>query len=75
MITMKTIMVSDETYKKLSTIKGKKSFTVLLAELVDRLKQTNKSDIMKFAGIMSKEDADESLRRISEIRKGAKARI
>jgi predicted CopG family antitoxin len=51
---MKTIMISDETYRKLASIKGKKSFTNLLSEMVDRLKQTNKSEILKFAGIMEK---------------------
>ncbi|MDE1768689.1 MAG: antitoxin VapB family protein [Candidatus Micrarchaeota archaeon] len=56
---MKTIMISDETYEKLSSIKGKKSFTILLSELVESLKQKKSYDIMKFAGTMSKSEANE----------------
>jgi predicted CopG family antitoxin len=72
---MKTIMISDETYRKLASIKGKKSFTNLLSEMVDRLKQTNKSEILKFAGIMNGKEADELQRLVAGIRKRAKARL
>jgi len=71
---MKTIMVSDEAYRKLASIKDGKSFTDTISELVDRLKQTNTKEIMKFAGIMSKEEADDLQKIVAEIRKRAKAR-
>ena len=70
---MKTIMISDDAYEKLSSIKGKKSFTVLLSELADRMKQKKSDDIMKFAGIMSKEEADEVEKIAKRIRQNAKA--
>jgi predicted CopG family antitoxin len=72
---MKTIMISDEAYRKLASIKGIKSFTDLLSEMVDRLKQTNKGAILKFAGIMNEKDADELQRFVAGIRKRAKARL
>ena len=72
---MKTIMISDETYDKLALIKGKKSFTELLSEMADKLRQTNKQELMKFAGIMSEDDAEELRKTIIQIRKRAKARI
>jgi len=49
---MKTIMISDEVYRKLAVLKGKRSFTELLSELVDKIKQTNKEGILDFAGII-----------------------
>jgi predicted CopG family antitoxin len=72
---MKTIMISDETYRKLSSIKGEKSFTELLSELVDRLKQTNIKNIMDFAGIINDEEAEALQKTVNKIRKRAKARI
>jgi predicted CopG family antitoxin len=72
---MKTIMVSDETYSKLASIKGKKSFTELLSELVDRVKQTNKQELMKFAGILSKEEAADLRKTVSKVRADFEARV
>jgi predicted CopG family antitoxin len=72
---MKTIMVSDETYGKLASIKGKKSFTELLSELVDRLKQTNKQELMKFAGILNKAEADDLRKTVAKVREDFEARL
>ncbi len=72
---MKTIMISDEAYRKLASIKGKKSFTELVSELVDRLKQANIGDVMKFAGIISKDEADDLQKTLAKIRKNFRARI
>ena len=43
------ISVSDEVYKKLSKIKGKRSFTEVIK---DAIGMEEKSDIMKFFGIL-----------------------
>jgi predicted CopG family antitoxin len=72
---MKTIMLSDEAYKKLASIKGDKSFTELVIVLVDRLKQTNTKEIMKFAGIMNDKEAEKLQKIVKNIRKRARARI
>lgn len=71
---MKTIMVSDEAYEKLAAIKGKKSFTELVSELVEKTKGTKFGDIEMFFGIMSEKDAEERRRFIARYRKNFKAR-
>ncbi|MCL4382134.1 antitoxin VapB family protein [Candidatus Marsarchaeota archaeon] len=75
MINVKTIMISDETYRKLAAIKDKKSFTILLSEMVDKLKQNNKDKILKFAGIIDIKDAEELQNFVVKIRKRAGSRI
>ena len=72
---MKTIMISDDTYEKLSSIKGRRSFTVLLSDLVDSLKQKKNENIMKFAGIMNGPEAKEVEKIAKGIRQNAKSRI
>lgn len=68
-------MISDETYKKLASIKGGKSFTELLSELVDRLKQTNTKEMMKFAGIINDREAEKLQKAVNNIRRRAKVRL
>jgi predicted CopG family antitoxin len=68
-------MISDETYRKLAAIKDKKSFTILLSEMVDKLKQNNKDKILKFAGIIDIKDAEELQNFVVKIRKRAGSRI
>lgn len=75
MINMKTIMISDETYRKLAAIKGNRSFTQLLSDIVDSIKQKKNDDIMKFAGIMSEEEADEVRKIAKDVRKNARGRL
>jgi predicted CopG family antitoxin len=72
---MKTIMISDDAYKKLSSVKDGKSFTEVVSELVDTLKQVNTKGIMEFAGIMSEKEADELEKITTKIRKNARVRI
>lgn len=71
---MRTIMISDQAYEKLASMKGDKSFTELLTELAERVRQTSKSSILKFAGIMDKDEAEELQGEIKEIRKRFGAR-
>lgn len=72
---MKTIMISDDAYQKLAAIKGKKSFTDLISEIVDAVKQKKKDDIMKFAGIINDEEAKEMEQIVRQVRGRARARI
>jgi predicted CopG family antitoxin len=71
---MKSIMVSDQTYEKLASIKAGKSFTELLSELVDSLKKTRVRDILKFAGIMDASEAKVLNAEVAKIRNGFGAR-
>ena len=70
---MKTIMISDEAYMKLVAIKGSKSFTELISEIVDAVKSKRNANIMKFAGILSKKEAEEAKRIARDIRRMAGA--
>lgn len=47
------ISVSDELYKELSKLKGKKSFSELIKEVMG-IKKSNE-EFMKFAGILKKD--------------------
>jgi predicted CopG family antitoxin len=44
----KLINVSDEIYKKLSSMKGDESFSIVINKLLE--KRSNKEEILKFAG-------------------------
>ncbi len=72
---MKSIMVTDQTYEKLSAIKADKSFTELLSELVDSLKKTRVNDLLKFAGRLNESEAKTLNAEVTKIRKGFGARI
>ena len=74
-INMRTIMISDQAYEALARIKGKKSFTELLLSLVERLKQNDTNTIMRFAGILNDDEAEELKDIVTKIRARAKARI
>ncbi len=72
---VKVISLSNEAYGRLKALKGEKSFSEVVVELVEENK-TKKKNIMDFFGIWS-EDADEweaIKRRIYEDRKKAKLR-
>ncbi|MDE1868664.1 MAG: antitoxin VapB family protein [Candidatus Micrarchaeota archaeon] len=71
---MKTIMISDEAYKKLKTLKGNRSFTELLSDMADSVKPKF-VDISKYAGIMSKEEAKSRERLLEKIRKSTKVTV
>lgn len=72
---MKTIMISDEAYRKLASIKGKRSFTGLVLDVVEGIKQKKRDDIMRFAGIMSNAEAATIERIAMKVRLRAKARV
>ncbi len=47
---MKTITISDEVYAKLSLLKGKKSFSELINELIERNVDRRIEKILELAG-------------------------
>ncbi len=71
---MKTVMLSDEAYKKLASIKGSKSFTELVSELVDKVKGVKLADIDKFFGIISSDEAQSLQMNAAKIRRRFKVR-
>lgn len=74
MITMKTIMLSDEAYKKLASIKDGRSFTELISELVDEVKHTKLANIEEFFGIISEQEAKSLYKITKQVRSRAKRR-
>ncbi|MFP3233016.1 MAG: antitoxin VapB family protein [Sulfolobaceae archaeon] len=65
---MKTIMIRDEVYKKLVEIKGDKSFSDVIEELIEESLSLRKKRLERYFGILSKEDAEESMKKIKEMR-------
>ena len=66
---MKTIMVRDDVYKKLLEIKGDKSFSEVIDELIEESVSLRRKKIEKYFGILSKEEADRVYEEIKEMRK------
>jgi predicted CopG family antitoxin len=65
---MKTIMIRDEVYKKLVEIKGDKSFSDVIEELIEESLSLRKKRLERYFGILSKEDAEELMMEIKEMR-------
>jgi len=66
---MKTIMIRDDVYRKLNEIKGNKSFSDIIEELIKESLSLRKKKLEKYFGILSKEEAEELEREIKEMRK------
>jgi predicted CopG family antitoxin len=66
---MKTIMIRDDVYRKLNEIKGNKSFSDIIEELIEESLSLRKKKLEKYFGILSKEEAEKLEREIKEMRK------
>jgi len=66
---MKTIVIRDDVYRKLNEIKGNKSFSDIIEELIEESLSLRKKKLEKYFGILSKEEAKELEREIKEMRK------
>jgi len=66
---MKTIIVRDDVYRKLNKIKGDKSFSDIIEDLIDESLSLRKKKLEKYFGILSEEEAKELEREIKEMRK------
>jgi|Deesub1362A_J573_1020465.scaffolds.fasta_scaffold01212_2 predicted CopG family antitoxin len=70
---MKTITISDDVYEKLAKLKGKKSFSVIIDELIKKNVEKRIELLIESA---EKTGYEDELEKISEeIRKGFKVRI
>jgi len=65
---MKTIMIRDEVYKKLVEIKGDKSFSDVIEELIEESLSLRKKRLERYFGILSNEDAEELMEKVKEMR-------
>jgi len=66
---MKTIMIREGAYRKLNEIKGNKSFSDIIEELIEELLSLRRKKLEKYFGILSEEEAEELEKEIKEIRK------
>lgn len=68
---VKVISLSNNAYDKLKSLKGKKSFSELIVDLLNR--KVQKKNIMEFAGIWKDDEYWENFKKdIKETRKSAK---
>jgi predicted CopG family antitoxin len=66
---MKTIMISDDVYRKLNEIKGDKSCSDIIEELIEESLSLRRKKLEKYFGILSEEEAEELEREIKKMRK------
>jgi predicted CopG family antitoxin len=66
---MKTIMIRDDVYNKLPKIKGNKSFSYIIEELIEESISLRRKKIEKYFGILKEEEAEELKKEIYEMRK------
>jgi predicted CopG family antitoxin len=66
---MKTIMIRDDVYRKLNEIKGNKSFSDIIGELIEESLSLRKKKLEKYFGILSEEEAKELEKEIKEMKK------
>jgi len=66
---MKTIVIRDEVYRKLNEIKGNKSFSDIIEELIEESLSLRKKKLEKYFGILSEGEAEELEKEIKEMRK------
>jgi len=66
---MKTIMIRDDVYKKLVEIKGDKSFSEIIEELIEESLILRRRKLEKYFGILNGEEAEEMMKEIKEVRK------
>ena len=71
---MKTLMITDEVYRKLAAVKGERSFSELLDEILAAVKKERNARLTKFFGILSNKEADEMRKNVAEFRRNFKVR-
>ncbi|QXJ32166.1 VapB protein (antitoxin to VapC) [Saccharolobus shibatae] len=62
-------MIRDDVYKKLLEIKGDKSFSEVIEELIKESLSVRRKKIEKYFGILNEEEARELAKEIEEMRK------
>mgnify|MGYP001770676634 FL=1 len=72
---MKTIKVRDDVYRKLVEIKGNRSFSEVIEQLLKDSAKLRKLERQKYFGILTEEEAKEIMRAIEESRRLTDERI
>jgi predicted CopG family antitoxin len=66
---MKTIMIRDDVYRRLVEIKGDKSFSEIIEELIEESLTVRRRKLEKYFGILSDREAEVVMDEIKEARK------
>ncbi|BDB99895.1 antitoxin VapB family protein [Saccharolobus caldissimus] len=66
---MKTIMIRDNVYKKLVEIKGNRSFSDVIEELIEESLSLRRKKLEKYFGIISENEAEKLMMEIKEMRR------
>lgn len=64
------INISNELYERLSKIKGSRSFTLVIEEMLN--KESNASKVMEFAGMLNEEEGKSFDEHIKNMKNGWK---
>jgi predicted CopG family antitoxin len=72
---MKTIMIRDDVYNKLARIKGNKSFSDIIEELIEESISLRRKKIEKYFGILKDNEAKELKKEIYEMMKNLNENI
>ena len=73
----KVITISDDVYDKLSKLKGNKSFSQIINELIEYYNKNRKGRVEALdiiLGIINEKDAEELEKEVKELRKNFKVR-
>ena len=65
---VKTIMVRDDIYNRLLSLKGDSSFSEVIARLLEESRAARLVRLRRYFGIVSEEEADELERIVGELR-------
>ena len=71
---MRTIMIKDEVYMRLSEVKGNTSFSETINRILLESKSARKARLGKFFGTMSQGEAAQMQSRVRKIRQGFSTR-
>jgi len=70
---MRTIMIKDEVYNMLASIKEDKSFSETINSLIKKNTDIRKANLIKLYGIIDEKKANEMMVSIKEVRSNARA--
>ena len=72
---MKNIMIRDDVYDRLSTIKGKKSISGVVSDLFSESVDKKRRNLRKLFGSIDEKEKKELGRLVMEVRRVAKSRL
>jgi len=72
---MRNVIIKEEVYEKLSQIKGKKSFSDIIGEIIEDAVETKRKNIRSAFASLKEAEIKEFERIIEEVRRGAKGRL